>query len=103
MLVRTARCRQAVRVSERVRVREIDDDEGKRLLRIIRRGSGVGGDLAAGPDGAAVRANATATGTPGNTEHGLHAPWPVCWAYQQNRSACSMTRTASTVRCPATC
>lgn len=27
-------------VAERVRVREIDDDEGKRLLRIIRRGSG---------------------------------------------------------------
>src|SRR5215469_15088099 len=40
MLVRTARCRQAVRVAERVRVREIDDDEGKRLLRIVRRGSG---------------------------------------------------------------
>jgi len=29
-----------VLVAERVRVREIDDDEGKRLLRIIRRGSG---------------------------------------------------------------
>lgn len=27
-------------VAERVRVREIDDDEGRRLLRIIRRGSG---------------------------------------------------------------
>jgi transposase len=27
-------------VAERVRVREIDDDEGQRLLRIIRRGSG---------------------------------------------------------------
>jgi hypothetical protein len=27
-------------VAERVRVREIDDDEGKRLLRIIRRGTG---------------------------------------------------------------
>jgi transposase len=40
MLVRAARCRQAVRVAERVRVREIDDDEGKRLLRIVRRGSG---------------------------------------------------------------
>src|SRR3954471_17386436 len=40
MLVRTARCRQAVRVAERVRVREIDDDEGRRLLRIIRRGTG---------------------------------------------------------------
>ncbi|EGE39606.1 hypothetical protein SACT1_0197 [Streptomyces sp. ACT-1] len=26
--------------AERVRVREIDDDEGQRLLRIIRRGSG---------------------------------------------------------------
>ncbi|MEY9988591.1 transposase [Streptomyces sp. V4I8] len=40
MLVRTARCRQAVRVAERVRVREIEDDEGQRLLRIIRRGTG---------------------------------------------------------------
>ena len=28
------------RVAERVRVREIDDDEGQRLLRIIRRGTG---------------------------------------------------------------
>jgi hypothetical protein len=27
-------------VAERVRVREIDDDEGRRLVRIIRRGSG---------------------------------------------------------------
>ncbi|WP_406039421.1 hypothetical protein OG799_28525 [Micromonospora sp. NBC_00898] len=36
MLVRTARCRQAARVAERVRVREIDDDEGQRLLRIVR-------------------------------------------------------------------
>lgn len=32
--------RQTVWVSERVRVREIDDDEGRRLLRIIRRDSG---------------------------------------------------------------
>jgi hypothetical protein len=40
MLARTARCRQAVRLAERVRVREIDDDEGQRLLRIIRRGTG---------------------------------------------------------------
>lgn len=40
MLVRTARCRQAVQVAERVRVREIDDDEGQRLLRVIRRGTG---------------------------------------------------------------
>jgi hypothetical protein len=29
-----------VRVAERVRVREIDDDEGQRLLRIVRRGTG---------------------------------------------------------------
>jgi hypothetical protein len=28
------------RVSERLRVREIDDDEGRRLVRIVRRGSG---------------------------------------------------------------
>jgi hypothetical protein len=27
-------------VAERVRVREIDDDEGQRLLRIVRRGTG---------------------------------------------------------------
>ena len=27
-------------MAERVRVREIDDDEGKRLVRIVRRGSG---------------------------------------------------------------
>ncbi len=32
--------REAVRVAERVRVREIDGDEGRRLLRIIRRGTG---------------------------------------------------------------
>lgn len=35
-----ARDRQAVRVAERVRVREIDDDEGRRLLRTVRRGTG---------------------------------------------------------------
>src|SRR3954464_15670567 len=40
MLVWTARCRQAVWVAERVRVREIDDDEGQRLLRTIRKGTG---------------------------------------------------------------
>jgi len=39
MPVRTARCRQAVRAAERVPVREIDDDVGQRLLRIIRRGT----------------------------------------------------------------
>ena len=27
-------------VTERLRVREIDDDEGRRLVRIVRRGSG---------------------------------------------------------------
>ena len=31
---------EAGSVSERLRVREIDDDEGGRLVRIIRRGSG---------------------------------------------------------------
>lgn len=31
---------QAVRVAERVCVREIDDDEGRRLVRILRRGTG---------------------------------------------------------------
>ena len=40
MLVRAVWCRQAVRVAEQVRVRDIDDDEGRRLLRIIRRGTG---------------------------------------------------------------
>lgn len=37
---RPQRGREAVLVAERVRAREIDDDEGQRLLRIIRRGSG---------------------------------------------------------------
>ena len=37
---RAARIREAVQVAERVRVRAIDEDEGKRLLRIIRRGTG---------------------------------------------------------------
>lgn len=32
--------RQAMRLAERVRVREIDDDEGWRILRMIRRGTG---------------------------------------------------------------
>lgn len=31
---------QAVCMAERVRVREIGDDEGRRLLRIVRRGTG---------------------------------------------------------------
>jgi transposase len=31
---------QSGRVAERVRVRELDDDEGQRLVRIIRRGTG---------------------------------------------------------------
>jgi hypothetical protein len=40
MLCGAARDRHPVRVAERVHVREIDDDEGRRLLRIIRRGTG---------------------------------------------------------------
>jgi hypothetical protein len=40
MLVRAGWCRQAVRVAERVRVREIEENEDRRLLRIIRRGTG---------------------------------------------------------------
>jgi transposase len=40
MLSRAVRDRQAVLVAEHVRVREIDDDEGRRLLRIVRRGTG---------------------------------------------------------------
>ncbi len=36
-----ARVRHAVLVAERVGLREIDDDEGRRLLRIIRRGTGA--------------------------------------------------------------
>ena len=31
---------QTVRVTDRLRVREIDDDEGRRLVRIVRRGTG---------------------------------------------------------------
>lgn len=40
MLRRAALDGQNDHVAERVRVREIDDDEGRRLLRIIRRGTG---------------------------------------------------------------
>ncbi|SFE87187.1 Winged helix-turn helix, partial [Streptomyces mirabilis] len=40
MLRRVAADRQNGHVAERVRIREIDDDEGRRLLRIIRRGTG---------------------------------------------------------------
>jgi hypothetical protein len=29
-------------VTERLRVREIDDDEGRRLVRVVRRGTGSG-------------------------------------------------------------
>jgi transposase len=39
-LVRAVGVRQAGSVAERVRVREIDQDEGRRLLRIVRRGTG---------------------------------------------------------------
>jgi hypothetical protein len=42
-------------VAERVRVRDITNDEGNRLLRIVRR-SRVGGDLAARADGSSSRA-----------------------------------------------
>src|SRR3982074_3983691 len=38
--VQAALCRQAAWVAERVRAREIDDDEGRRLVRIGRRGTG---------------------------------------------------------------
>ena len=44
------------RVSERLRVREIDDDEGRRLVRIVRRGSGSVVTWRRGADGVAVRA-----------------------------------------------
>jgi hypothetical protein len=40
LLCQEAPVGQNDRVAERVRVREIDDDEGRRLLRIIRRGTG---------------------------------------------------------------
>jgi transposase len=40
VLAKAVRHHESVRVAERVRVREIDDDEGRRLLRIIRRGTG---------------------------------------------------------------
>jgi len=39
-LSRVALILETGRVSERLRVREIDDDEGQRLVRIVRRGSG---------------------------------------------------------------
>jgi hypothetical protein len=45
---------QAGPVAGRLRVRDLDDDEGRRLLRIRPPGQRVGGDLAAGADGAAV-------------------------------------------------
>ena len=35
-------------MAERLRVREIDDEEGRRLVRVIRQDAGVGSDLAAG-------------------------------------------------------
>jgi hypothetical protein len=41
MVVLGAHHGQAVLVAERVRVCEIDDEEGQRLLRIIRRGTGL--------------------------------------------------------------
>lgn len=40
MLCQAAPDRQNDHVAERVQVREIDDDEGRRLLRIVRRGTG---------------------------------------------------------------
>ncbi|WUJ57370.1 hypothetical protein OHB25_05170 [Streptomyces mirabilis] len=40
MLAQAVRHHGSVRVAKHVRVREIDDDEGRRLLRIIRRGTG---------------------------------------------------------------
>lgn len=40
MLCRASLDRQNDHVGERVQVREIDDDEGRRLLRIVRRGTG---------------------------------------------------------------
>jgi len=49
-------------VTERLRVPEIDDDEGQRLQR-------VGGDLAAGADGVAVDSG---DGCARHSEGGLH-------------------------------
>lgn len=37
-------------MTERLRVREIDDEEGRRLVQVICHGAGVGSDLAAGAD-----------------------------------------------------
>jgi nicotinamidase-related amidase len=71
-------------VSERLRVREIDDDEGQRLVRIVRPGHRVGGDLAAGADGAAVRAG---HGRGRDREGGVHqrGPGPRCDPQLQRR------------------
>ena len=43
-------------MAARVELREITNEEGNRLLRIVRRAIGLGGDLAAGADRAAVGA-----------------------------------------------
>ena len=43
-------------MGEGVRVRELPNDKGNRLLWIVRRCSGSGGDVAASADGAALRA-----------------------------------------------
>ena len=42
-------------MARQVELRPITNEEGNRLLRIVRRSSRLGGDLAAGADGAALR------------------------------------------------
>jgi hypothetical protein len=37
-------------MAERVRVRDITNDEGRKLLSIVRRGFGLGGAMAKSPD-----------------------------------------------------
>ena len=62
-------------MSGRLRVREIDDDEGQQLVRTVRRGSGGGGDLAPRADGAAVRAG---NGRARDRQGGLTSEDRVC-------------------------
>ena len=58
-------------MAARVELREITNEEGNRLLRIVRRGSGLGRDLAPGADRAALGAG----DEPGQDQRGrLHRP-----------------------------
>ena len=60
-------------MAERVSVREISNEEGQKLLGLVRRGKRLGGHLAAGADGAAVGAG---HGRGRNREGVVHQPGP---------------------------